>query len=361
MFHAPARTRRRLPLTGVVTALALTLAAAGCADPKESEHAGGNPAASQPGSTPVTAAKPTANPAVVALVPQKYRSKGELVLATNAPYPPLEFFEDDNKTLTGFDIDLGNAIAVTMGLKPQWQNTGFDAIIPGLQAGKYDVGMTGFSIERERLEVMDFVSYYLSGGGFMIKKGSGIEVNSFDQLCGYRVAVQKGVSQVESLTEASKACGAKGAKPIDILQIPDQNVVVLTLASGRADVVVGDKPQVEYAASRSDGKMCVIGTYQTGHSIAGIAVPKGNPQLLAALQAAIDSLIKSGDYAKIAARWGTGVADPGATLSEDYGKVSAPWGVGPDGTIIHAKTFTDPNEIQPGHTYYNQPIKKGCA
>ncbi|WP_020386836.1 ABC transporter substrate-binding protein [Kribbella catacumbae] len=290
-------------------------------------------------------------------MPDALKKKGTLVLATNAPYPPLEYFDQDNKTLIGYDIDLGTAIGTAMGLKVEWRNISFDSIIPGLQAGKYDAGMAGFSIEHERLSTVDFVSYYLSGGGFLIKQGSGLKVGSFADLCGYRVAVQKGVSQVAALSDQSRKCQSSGRKPITILQFPDQNIVVLNLTTGRADVVVGDKPQVEYAAGHADG-LCVVSTYQTGHSIAGIAVPKGHQELAAALQAAIDHLIKTGTYARISTTWKTGVE--GAALSAEYRKISEPWGVGPDGTIERSLIFTDPAAIPAGHSYYHQPVREGC-
>ncbi|MFI6680872.1 ABC transporter substrate-binding protein [Kribbella sp. NPDC050470] len=351
--------RSRLLAAGL---LLLTMAA-GCADPTTVSDAASTPdptSGSTGPSAPATVPVTEADPEVEALVPAEMKKKGTLVFATNAPYPPLEYFKEDNKTLIGYDIDLGNAIGAAMGLKVEWKNISFDAIIPGLQAGKYDAGMAGFSIEHERLGTVDFVSYYLSGGGFLIKKGSGIKVGSFDDLCGYRVAVQKGVSQVDALVEASEHCVAEGKKAITVNQIPDQNVVVLNLASGRADVVVGDKPQVEYAAGHADG-LCVISTYQTGHSIAGIAVPKGKKDLTAALQASINHLIENGDYAQISKVWNTGVAVEGATLSDQYQKVSRPWGVGPDGTVNKSLVFTDPAAIPPGHTYYYQPVREGCA
>lgn len=351
MSNALATRRPRGPVLLALCGV-LGVAVGACADPVP--VSGANPAKGEP---PVVQAVPE----VVAEVPKALQDKGHIVFATNAPYPPLEFFSEDNKTLTGFDIDLGNAIGAAMGLEVRWENISFDSIVPGLQAGKYDVGMAGFSIEHERLSTVDFVSYYLSGGGFLIKKGSGIEVGSFADLCGYRVAVQKGVSQVEALQDASDACTAASEDAINILQIPDQNVVTLTLQSGRADVVVGDKPQVSYAAGQSNGTMCVISTYQTGHSIAGIAVPKGNDQLRTALRDSINSLIDSGDYTAIGEIWDVGTPQQGATLSAEYEKVSAPWGVGRDGTVVESKIFTDPNGIQPGHTYYYQPIVKGCA
>lgn len=349
------RSRTARSAAASIAALALVLTA--CADP-DSEGPSEKEQRVAEGKTLPTVEEV---PEIAETLPADIREAGKLVMATNAPYPPLEFFDTDNKTLIGYDIDLGDAIGDVLGVKVEWKNISFDGIIPGLQADKYDAGMAGFSIESERLPAVDFVSYYLSGGGFLIKKGSGIEVSSFEDMCGLRVAVQKGVSQVEALQHASEHCEETGEEPIEISQIPDQNVVVLNLQSNRADVAVGDKPQVEYAAGHSDGELCVISTYQTQHSIAGIAVPKGNDELTAALQAAINELIETGDYAQISEFWGTGIAVEGATLSEEYEELSAPWGVGPDGTVKESLVFTDPSEIEPGHTYYYQPINPGCA
>ncbi|GAA3108004.1 polar amino acid transport system substrate-binding protein [Kribbella aluminosa] len=348
-------THRSQGFWGCLLTAGVLLTAAACADPTTASDA-----ASTPESTTATLPQTKADPAVEALVPAELKQKGVLVLATNAPYAPLEYFKEDNQTLTGYDIDLGNAIGAAMGLKTQWKNISFDSIIPGLQAGKYDGGMAGFSIEHERLGTVDFVSYYLSGGGFLIKKGSGIKIGGFGDLCGYRVAVQKGVSQVDALVDHSKECVAQGKKPITINQIPDQNVVVLSLASGRADVVVGDKPQVEYAAGHAEG-VCVSSTYQTSHSIAGIAVPKGHKELTTALQASVNHLIQNGDLAQISKVWNVGVPVSGTALTADYQKLSAPWGVGPDGTVNKSLVFTDPAAIRPGHTYYYQPIHADCS
>jgi polar amino acid transport system substrate-binding protein len=346
----PSRLALALRLVVGSTAAALLLAA--CADPGSDSAP---PAAAQP--APAVAA----DPAVAAMVPRKLKDAGEIVFATNAPYAPLEYFAADNTTLVGYDVDLGNAIGAAMGLRVRWENISFDAIIPGLQAGRYDVGMAGFSVEQERLGAVDFVSYYLSGGGFLIKKGSGIKVGAFEELCGYRVAVQKGVSQVDALAHADEHCREQGKAAITIDQIPDQNVVVLNLQSDRADVAVGDKPQVEYAEKQAGGDLCVVSTYQTNHSIAGIAVPKGNADLTAALQAAINQLIQSGTYEAIGRSWNVGVPVPGATLSADYQQLATQWGVGPDGTVSESKTFTDPAQISGGHTYYFQPPRPGCS
>ena len=346
------RIAPRTLLAALAVAAALLVSACG-----DTEDAGG------PAAEPATATIGAKTDAAIAeLVPAEIRERGELIIGTNAPYPPLEFFEEDNKTLVGFDIDIGDAIGKVLGLDVTWKNTSFDSIIPGLKAGRYDIGIAGFSAERERLEVVDFVGYYLTGGGFLVKQGSGIAVNDFkDSICGYRVAVQKGVSQVDKLKKAVEYCEASGKDPVTILEIPDQNVVVLTLTSGRADVVVADKPQVEYAARQTGGKLCVTGTYRTTHSITGIAVPKRLSAFDEALQKAVQNLIDTGAYQKIAKKWGIGLEGATDEVADDYARIAEPWGVGPDGAIREAKVFTEPDQIEPGEDIFPQPIREGCA
>ncbi|MEV4063969.1 ABC transporter substrate-binding protein [Nonomuraea dietziae] len=276
---------------------------------------------------------------LAAAVPQEIRARGTLVIGTNAPYAPLEFFAEDNKTLVGFDIDTGDALGRVLGLKVEWKNTSFDNIIPGLEAGRYDIGIAGFGIEKERLGVVDFVSNYLSGGGFLVKKGSGVKVNDFkDTICGLRVGVQSGTTQVERLEKADAYCKGAGRQPVQIIRIPDQNQAVLTLSSGRADVVTADKPAVEWAAKQSEGALCVTGTYRTPHSLSGIAVPKRNAALNSVLQAAMTKLLQEGHYTRIAGKWGV-----------------------VDGAIEKSEIFTEPAQVQDGDEIFPQPIKEGCA
>ncbi|MBN6056746.1 ABC transporter substrate-binding protein, partial [Nonomuraea sp. RK-328] len=327
---------RHLPRTASLAALACLLVPLGAAC--------GSSATPQTQAAPTQAAGPAAgaigkDDKLAAAVPAQIRARGTLVIGTNAPYAPLEFFGEDNKTLIGFDIDTGNALGQILGLKVEWKNTSFDNIIPGLEAGRYDIGIAGFGIEKERLGVVDFVSNYLSGGGFLVKKGSGVKVNDFkDTICGLRVGVQSGTTQVERLEKADAHCRGAGRKPVQIIRIPDQNQVVLTLSSGRADVVTADKPAVEWAAKQSEGAFCVTGTYRTPHSLSGIAVPKRNSALNPVLQAAMTKLLQEGHYRKIADKWGV-----------------------VDGAIEKSEIFTEPDQVQDGDQIFPQPIREGCA
>lgn len=272
-------------------------------------------------------------------VPAEIRDRGKIVIATNAPYPPLEFFAEDNKTLIGFDIDMGEAIGQLLGLEVEWKNVAFDAIIPGLDGGRYDIGIAGFGIESERLEAVNFVSYYLNGGGFLASRESDVRAVDFeDSLCGHRVAVQKGTSQVERLERADTYCTDAGKDGVEILQIPDQNQVALTLTSGRSDAVVADLAQVEYVAKQASDELCVSGLYFTPHSLAGIAIPKRWDGLDEVLQQAVQELIENGEYERIADEWGV-----------------------VEGAVDESKTFTEPSQVSTAEKIFPREPKEGCA
>jgi polar amino acid transport system substrate-binding protein len=84
----------------------------------------------------------------------------------------------------------------------------------------------------------------------------------------------------------------------------DLTTAVLAVTAGRVDAVLADKPQVEWAAAESKGRLCVTGTFRTTRSLAGIAVPKQAPGFADALQKAVEKIIKRGEYSQIARKWG---------------------------------------------------------
>ena len=95
-----------------------------------------------------------------AMVPAEIKDKGTLMVGTDATYPPSEFVAADGKTIQGFDVDLLNAVAKKLDLKVKLVPSKFDSIITGVEGGKYDMGMSSFSINPERLKQATMVSYY---------------------------------------------------------------------------------------------------------------------------------------------------------------------------------------------------------
>src|SRR3954453_12684376 len=216
----------RAVLTSAILAVCL-VALTGCG----SSNDNGSTATKATSST--GASSGASNSAVTGKVPAKYKSKGTLTVASDASYPPIESIGDDGKTIEGMDADLAKALASEMGLKAKVTNATFDAIIPGLASGKYDLGMSAFSDTKEREKTVDFVTYFSAGTSFYVKAQGGPTVNTLADLCGKTVAVEKGTTQQADAEAQSKKCGAKAAK---VLTFPDQNGANLALSSGRAQV-----------------------------------------------------------------------------------------------------------------------------
>lgn len=252
--------------------------------------------------TSTNAAVPSADKKVVALVPAGVKSKGTLVVAADATYPPNEFIGSDGKTVVGMDADLAKALAGVMGLKASVQNATFDGIIPGLAAKKYDLGMSSFTDTKEREKTVDFVTYYNAGTSFYVKAQGGPTINTLADLCGHKVAVEKGTTQETDATAQGKKCTAAGKSGVQVLVFPDQNGANLALSSGRADVGMADSPVADYAVKKSNGQFKITGK-SYGVAPYGIAIPKNNGMAKPIL-AGIKALMADGKYAAILKTWG---------------------------------------------------------
>ena len=281
------KTRTSFAVAGMIAA-ALALAACGSSDSSSST--------STAASTGITATKDSA---IAATVPSKYSSAGTLSVATDASYAPMEYVKDGSKDIIGADVDLANALGQVMGLKTDVQNAGFDAIIPGLASGKYDMGMSSFSDNKEREATVDFVTYYEAGTSFFGKKG-GPAPASLADLCGLTVAVEKGTIQADDANAEAKKCASD--KKLTVLVFPDQNGANSAIVSGRAQISMADSPVAAYQVTQSNGQLVLVGQ-PYGTVPYGIAIPK-NSGLASPVLAAMKNLIAGGQYTAILKKWG---------------------------------------------------------
>jgi len=241
------------------------------------------------------------NAAAAALVPSSVKGKGTLTVAADASYAPNEFFKPGTHTIVGMDVDLAQAIGKELGLKVNVVNQTFDSIIPGIQAGRYDLGMSSFTDTKKREQVVDFVTYFNAGTSFFVKQGSP-QITSLDQLCGLSVAVEKGTTQADDGNAQSAKCTSAGKKPVKVDQYPDQGGANVALSSGRDSVAMADSPVAAYAVKQSNGAFQLSGS-PYGTAPYGIAMPKGNA-MAKAVQAALKALIADGTYKNILGTWG---------------------------------------------------------
>ena len=281
------KTRTSFAVVGMIAA-ALSITACGSDDSSSST--------STAASTGITATKDSA---IAATVPAKYSSAGNLSVATDASYAPMEYVKDGTKDIIGADVDLANALGQVMGLKTDVQNAGFDAIIPGLASGKYDIGMSSFTDTKEREATVDFVTYFEAGTSFFGKKG-GPAPNDLAALCGLTVAVEKGTIQADDANAQAEKCAAD--KKLTVLVFPDQNGANSAVISGRAEISMADSPVAAYQVTKSDGQLVLVGT-PYGTAPYGIAIPK-NSGLSGPILAAMENLIAGGQYTAILKKWG---------------------------------------------------------
>jgi polar amino acid transport system substrate-binding protein len=244
----------------------------------------------------------SADAKVAGEVPADIKSNGTLSVAADATYPPDEFVGSDGKTVIGMDADVAMALAEVMGLKASVQNVTFDAIIPGLAAGKYDLGMSSFTDTKEREGTVDFVDYLTAGSSIFVKADGGPDLTSLDALCGHKVGAERGTTQEEQIGEQDKKCKAEGKGGVTAVILPDQNGVNLAVTSGRADAAMADSPVASYIAEKSNGQLKVTGGPFPPEPY-GIAIPKDSGLTQPVLDG-MNVLIENGTYKKILDYWG---------------------------------------------------------
>ena len=267
----------------------------------------GGVATSSPAATSGTAAAgeiPAAakDDKLAAEVPADIKADGKIVVGQDQSYAPNEFV--DNGKATGFDVDLGTAIGQKLGLQMEFQNADFSGIIAGIAAGKYELAMSSFSINTERLQTVDMVSYFTAGTSMAVLKGNPKGLN-LDGLCGHTVAVQKGTTQSDDLTTRSATCTQGGKGPITISEFQAQTDVALALTSKRADAMLADSPVVDYAIKQTNGQLEKVGA-SYANAPYGIGVAKNKGDFAKAVQGAVQALIDDGTYKKILDKWGVG-------------------------------------------------------
>ena len=271
------------------------LAIAGCGSSSSTTTSSSTPTATTTGGTGTVAA-------IAAKVPAAIKSKGTLVVGTEAQYAPNEFLASDGHTIIGMDPDLVTALAEVMGLKAKFNDAQFEAIIPGIQAGRYDIGASSFTDTKEREKKVDFVTYFNAGVSFYAKSSANPGVETLADICGKTVGVEKGTVEQEQSEEQSKKCTKEGKKAVTVLSFPGQNQVNLAIASGRAEVGLADSPVVAYQIKQNNGQFKLIGkTYE--YAPYGLAVPK-NSGLAQPMLEALKQLMASGRYKAILERWG---------------------------------------------------------
>lgn len=283
---------RRTAIAAALAAMLLTAAGIGVWQVLAHRDAGPPP----PVDAPVTLG---AVPSIAATLPDDVKSRGRLVVGVNIPYAPNEF-RDGYGQLVGFDVDLMNAVARVLGVTPEYREVDFDTILPSVQAGDFDLGMSSVTDTAERERVADFVTYFRAGTLWAQRPGPPIDPA---HACGLRVGVTTGViQQTHELPHKSDACVAAGLPPIESVVFERQDDLTTALIAGQVDAMAADSPVTGFAIKTSGGALVAAGeVFDAGPY--GWPVQRGS-KLAESLRQALEHLMKSGEYKTIATLWG---------------------------------------------------------
>ncbi|MGW0628279.1 ABC transporter substrate-binding protein [Streptomyces sp. NPDC002758] len=247
-------------------------------------------------------------------LPQSIRDKGVIKVGSDIAYAPVEF-KDSSGKVVGLDPDLADALGKQLGVKFEFENGTFDALLTGLRSNRYDIAMSAMTDNKNRQEGVDpdtgkkvgegvdFVDYLTAGVSIYTRKGDTQGITSWADLCGKKIAVERGTVSNDLAKAEAKKCPA--GKKLTIEAFDDDQQSQTRLRSGGADAASSDFPVAAYAVKTSGGgkDFQLVGD-QVEAAPYGIAVAKSNTQLRDALQAAMNAVIKSGDYDKILTKWG---------------------------------------------------------
>ena len=220
-------------------------------------------------------------------------TKDKFVFATSGAYKPFSF--DKGGKIVGFDVDIANEIAKRLGRTPVMQSpVPFDALIQGLKARKYDALVASHAITDERKQAVDFSRPYYRSGAQIFVAESNTGVAGPADLKSKKIGVVKAstyLTLAKTLTDEGKITSYDS----DVIALQD-------LGTGRIDAVITDKLVGLLARSESGLKIRAVGPVLQQDQMA-IAVQKGNTELLASINKALDAMIADGTYDKISKRW----------------------------------------------------------
>lgn len=236
---------------------------------------------------------PAEEPAEAAAYPEFATiTEGKLVIGSDTAFPPFEEMKGD--VAEGFDVDLANAIGEELGVEVEFMTVKFDTLIPQLKAGgTFDLIMSAMTINDDRKQEIDFSEAYIdSNQSIAVSKGSGIKAAA--DLDGKKVGVQSGTT--------GEAWAKENLKGAEIVPFDDTLAAFSALQAGKVVAIVNDLPVSAWIVTDPARNAEIIEEVPTGEQY-GIGVSKDNPELKAAIDAALTTLRENGTYDEIYAKW----------------------------------------------------------
>jgi len=295
--------RARCSVVAAMAGACLVLAGCGSGSNDSSTSASSSPSSGGAGIPSNTKDQKIAD-----LVPQQIRKQGYLSVASEN-YPTAVIVPEGGGAPTGWEPAIAQQLGNLMGLDFRIKIVPFDSIIPGLQAKRYDIAMGQIAINSERRKVVIFVSEADSTESFMVKKGSSLNIQTRQDMCGHTVAVLAGSVEEAAVVGTNPECSSAGKKPITVQKYGDQSAANLAVQSSRAEINVGSTSTLTYVVKQHPDLFTLQGSFtRKGGDITGIAIARTSygKQLGKALQAGMSKLYQNGTMKAIMQKYNGG-------------------------------------------------------
>lgn len=222
------------------------------------------------------------------------KQRGTLIVGLEGTYPPFSFQGEDGK-LAGFEVDFSNALAQHLGVKAKLSPTKWDGMLASLESKRIDVAINQVTISDERKKKYDFSTpYTLSGIQALVKKENAGSIAKADDLKGKKVGVGLGSNYEQWLRD--------NVPGVDIRTYDDDPTKYQDLRVGRTDAILVDRLAALDLVKKTGDTLAVAGPAFSRQE-AGVALRKGNSELLAAINRAIADMQQDGSLAKISEKW----------------------------------------------------------
>ncbi|MCB5165073.1 ABC transporter substrate-binding protein [Streptomyces bambusae] len=249
-------------------------------------------------------------------LPKKIQDAGVIKVGTDATYAPMEFTKDGK--IVGLDPDVAAALGKQLGVEFKFESGTFDTLIGSMQTGRTDAVMSSLSDTKARQEGLDdkgkktgagvdFVDYFTASTGILVKKGNPQGIKTLDDLCGKKVAVQRGTTYEQSAKDQAAKCKKDGKGALSIESYPTDAEAQTRVKAGGAAADLNDSPVAAYIAQTANGGNDFEAIANpTDAGPLGIAVDKKNTQLRDALKEALAAIIADGTYKAALDKWNAG-------------------------------------------------------
>jgi len=245
--------------------------------------------------------------------------KGKLLICTDFPYPPQEFY-DESGNPQGLDVEVGTAIATHLGLQVEFINSVFDTIILAVKGGKCDIAISAQNVTADRSKQVSQIPYFQAGQSMVAAKGNPDNINTPMDLCGKSVAAESGTTEADYIAGTgdykakgglTQACTKGGKKPIDLVVTQKDTDALQQLQAGKVTVYFADTPPAAYYTVQHPDQFQLVGQVLEP-ALEGISVACGDAAdctnaplspLGQGVQAALKAMMADGTYNQILSKW----------------------------------------------------------